>query len=196
MNIAIDIDGVLTNLEKFILNYGIKYCIENKIEYSVKPLGLTLYDEVANVLNISEEYTELFWKQNSKYYFTQMSCREFSKEIIDKLNKDNKIFIITARNDWGLCDELEGKIKEITKDWLSKEDIYYDELIFSEDKLEVCIKNKIDLIIEDSPNNIEKLNENFKIFCFDAVYNRGVSGKNIDRVYSWYDVLNKIENMK
>ena len=35
MKIGIDIDGVLTNVEQFSIDYLSKYCFENNIEYKV-----------------------------------------------------------------------------------------------------------------------------------------------------------------
>ena len=36
MRIGIDIDGVLTDLARFVSDYGIKFCYENNIEYKIK----------------------------------------------------------------------------------------------------------------------------------------------------------------
>ena len=33
MRVGIDIDGVLTNIEQFVIDYISKYCVENNIEY-------------------------------------------------------------------------------------------------------------------------------------------------------------------
>ena len=35
MRIGIDIDGVLTNVEQFSIDYFSKYCFENNIEYNI-----------------------------------------------------------------------------------------------------------------------------------------------------------------
>ena len=35
MKIGIDIDGVITNYEQFLLDYGSKYCYENSIPINV-----------------------------------------------------------------------------------------------------------------------------------------------------------------
>ena len=36
MRIGIDIDGVLTDAERFITEYGTKFCIENNLTYRIK----------------------------------------------------------------------------------------------------------------------------------------------------------------
>ena len=35
MRIGIDIDGVLTNIGQFVIDYTSKYCVENNIEYTI-----------------------------------------------------------------------------------------------------------------------------------------------------------------
>ncbi|MNI80897.1 5' nucleotidase, deoxy (Pyrimidine), cytosolic type C protein (NT5C) [compost metagenome] len=81
--------------------------------------------------------------------------------------------------------------------WLKLNDIYYDKLIFSpEDKLDICINHNIDIMIEDSPNNINTLSTKIPVICFNANYNSKCKGDNILRCYSWYDIYNKILNMK
>ena len=128
---------------------------------------------------------------------TSYKPRDFAVEVIKKLKENNNnIYIITARNEYGLPDDEEGNMQKLTKEWIEKNKIYYDELIFtSEDKRKVCKENKIDIMIEDSPTNVKELSEIIKVFCYDNPYNRGIEGKNITRVYSWYDILNKIVNI-
>ena len=48
-------------------------------------------------------------------------------------------------------------------------------------------------MIEDSPKNILDISTKVPVLCFDNPYNKKVEGNNITRVYSWYDILNKIE---
>lgn len=42
MRIGIDIDGVLTNIEQFLLDYGSKFCVENNLPLNIKKSN---YDE-------------------------------------------------------------------------------------------------------------------------------------------------------
>ncbi len=91
---------------------------------------------------------------------------------------------------------LYEKNKEIVKKWLEKNNILYDNIIFSsEDKLEICIKNNIDVMIEDKVENIEKISNKIPVICFNAGYNEKCNGKNIIRCYSWYDIYAKIKNL-
>ena len=50
-------------------------------------------------------------------------------------------------------------------------------------------------MIEDSPKNVEELSTKIPVLCFDCKYNESVEGKNITRVYSWYDIYDKIKGI-
>lgn len=200
MRIGIDIDGVLTDLESYIFDYGIKYCVENNLTYKIIP-G---YYEERKVLGISEENEEKFWNSYLKHYATEYKARDFASEIIKKLKEEgHEIYIVTARNEWGLTGEDYGKMKEFVKKWLEDNEIYYDRIIYTNDemqrdtkssKVKYCVGNYIDVMIEDSPKNIKEISKKIPVLCYHSSYNENVAGRNIKRVYSWYDIYNKIKN--
>lgn len=191
MNIGIDIDGCITDIARFIADYGIKFCYENNIKYNLKE---NEYDE-AKALGISDELAEKFWNEYLGFYATKYKTRDFAKEVIDKLKEKNKIYIITARNEEGLPKELYGYMQKMVIKWLEDNEIKYDKLIFSKgSKLPYCLENNIDIMVEDSPRNLLDISNKIPVLCFDNPYNKGIEGKNIRRVYSWYDILDKINN--
>lgn len=189
MRIGIDIDGVLTDLARFVSDYGIKFCHENNIEYKIK--DDSYYESEA--LGISLENAEKFWNKYLPYYATEYEPRKFASEVIKKLKENNEIYIITARNEEGLPKEVYGKMQEFVKEWLEKNHIEYDKLIFTVgSKLPYCLENNIDIMVEDSPRNLTEISTKIPVLCFDNPYNKNVEGENITRVYSWYDILHKI----
>ena len=104
----------------------------------------------------------------------------------------NEIYIITARH--GEQRISTEEIQSITKNWLEENGVIYDKLIFSpEDKLETCLNNKIDVMVEDKPANINKLSTKIPVVCFHSGYNEDCHGDNIYTAYSWYDVYHKIK---
>ena len=192
MRIGIDLDGVLTDLGRFVADYGTKFCYENNIECTLKE---DEYDE-GKALGISYEYVEKFWNKYLPYYAMEYNTREFASEVISQLKKQNEIYIITARNEEGFTKEFYGHMQVIVRKWLENNKIEYDKLIFTEgSKLPYCVDNKIDVMIEDSPRNIIEISSTIPVLCFDNPYNKTIEGKNITRIYSWYDILNKIEKM-
>jgi len=123
--------------------------------------------------------------------------RKFAPEIIEKLKKEgNKIFLITARHDDEMPQEYYGKMEPITKEWLKKQNIKNDKIIFEKEKLQPCIDNNIDVMIEDSPTNIQNLSNKIKIIKFDCQYNKDVNNENIITAYSWYHIYQIIKEMK
>jgi len=195
MRIGIDIDGVLTDIERFMIDHGTKFCFENKIEESIT---LGEYDD-AKMFNCNEEYVIEFWRRNLIDYFENYPIRDFAKEIIEKLKEEgNEIYIITARDDYGVPPEYIGKVREITKDWLDKNKIPYDKLIFTqESKLPYCIENYVEVMVEDSPDNIKEISSKLPVICFNNYWNEKIKeNKNIIRAYSWYQVYRKLKDMK
>lgn len=193
MRIGIDIDGVLTDIEQFIIDYGLKFCHENNLSYRIKS---NEYDE-AKALCISEENVDKFWNKYMKYYAKEYRARDFASEVIKKLKEyGHEIYIVTARNEYGLTGDDYGKMKKIVKEWLKKNNIYYDKIVHTEEtKLPYCVGNYIDIMIEDKPENIKQVATKIPVLCYNCSYNADIKGKNITRVYSWYDIYYKIKQM-
>lgn len=194
MRIGIDIDGVLTNIEQFVIDYITKYCIENGIEYNISNSNYDYY----RTFNISKEQEMEFWNQSLESYAIKEKARPFAAEVIEKLRQDgHEIYIITARWLTNRDDAMGNKMREIVKNWLYENKISYDKLIFSkaskERKSDEIIENKIDLMIEDSPNNINEISNIIPVICYNAEYNKDCKGNRITRCYSWYDIYDKIK---
>lgn len=191
MNIGIDIDGVLTNLEEYAINNGIKMCIEEGWKVDINPEE---YWETKK-FNWTEEQEEKFWNKYLEPYVLETRPREYAVEIIKKLREEgDKIYIITARNESGLPPESYGKMQEFTKAWLKKNGIEYDKLIFAGDKekLQQCLENDVDFMIEDSPNNILNISTQVPVIKYECKYNKKIAEKNITPAYGWYHIYNII----
>ena len=51
-------------------------------------------------------------------------------------------------------------MRKIVLEWLKENNIFYDNIIFSpEDKINICIENDIDLMIEDKVENINIISQ-------------------------------------
>ena len=193
MNIGIDIDGGLTKFERELVDYATKMSVDEGWPIDI---DLSQYDEL-KAFKWNTDQTMKFWNKYILKYFEETAPRTFAPEVIEKLRNDgHKIILITARDEYGVPQEHWGKEQQITKDWLSKNNIKYDKLIFETEKMQPCIENKIDVMIEDSPHNIEELSSKIKVIKFDCQYNRDVSNKNVSTAYSWYHIYDIIEEMK
>lgn len=196
MKIGVDIDGVLTNVIRYACDYGSKYFFEKYGKLNININAWSLKD----MFNTTDEEDKECWLTLVKDYSTNEPARPFAAEIINKIrNEDNEIYIITARgaSKW---DDVEGKVNSILISWLNHNNIKYDKLIISENKLEICKKYDIDIMIEDKTENINSISKELPVICFHENHNKELKGKNIYRVYSWYDVYYKYliikENIK
>ena len=194
MNIGIDIDGVLTDYQRSIIDYGTKMCIDEKWPIDI---DVTKYLEL-DTFNWNEEQSEKYWNRYMvEKYLIESPVRTFAPEVIKKLKQEgNKIYLITARTDEELPKEHRGKMKQITKKWLKSKKIKYDKLMFETEKLQPCLENYIDVIIEDCPENIRNLSSQIKVIKFDCQYNKDVNNENVTTAYSWYDIYRIINQMR
>ena len=158
MKIGIDIDDTLTDIRDKLKLAAEKYASElgkekredkyiednnNGTTYQIK-YGFT-YEELKYFLSVIHEG------------ITQKAApRENCVEIIKKLHDEgHEIYIITARDS-----EFHEDPYKLSKDWLDKNNVYYDKLIVNaRNKLEICRKENIELFIDDQLANCTKLSE-------------------------------------
>ena len=196
MKIGIDIDGVLTDVERWQLDYGSKFYYER---YQKEIVNFEGYD-TNQIFNVDDKLDEEFWREYFKEYSLNVEARKFANEVIDKLKQEgHQIYIITARGSFLSHSADVMSIEEnhqIVLNWLKNNHINYDKIIFSpEDKLDICKENKIDLMIEDKVDNINKISKIIPVICFHAGYNKDCKNSNIIRCYSWYDIYSKINKL-
>lgn len=189
MNIGIDIDGVLTDEHNYIIDKGAKFLNDRGIKYT---LHRDIYDS-EKVFEVTKEQWKEFWKQHIFDYSKNILIRPFASEVIKKLkNENNKIIIITARYYTTYKNEYQEQMQNIVKQWLEKNNVLYDEIIFSEDKVNVCRKLNINLMIEDKTENILSISSEIPVICYNHPYNEELHKKNIIRCYSWQEIYEKI----
>lgn len=190
MNIGIDIDGVIADIEPYIFEYGAKLLYDK---------GRTLDDikrkeyETYEIFKWDRDTEHEFWDNYMLEYYKNAPARAFALEVIRKLKEQgHNIYIITAR---GISEkDIYSYLKGMTKEWLKRENIYYDEIFFEKDKKKIIQEYNIDVMIEDYEKNIRNLEKYCEIIVFDCIYNQNVHEHN--RVNSWYEILYLIEHNK
>lgn len=192
MKIGIDIDGVLNDEAAFLIDYGTKYSYECALDYLID----TSKNGTHNIYDWPPVINDQFWE---KHYLTYLSSdkyiRQFSCEVISKLQKNHEIHIITAR-DTHNTGTSQKDVEILTKQWLAKHQIQYDAISFLKNKYDYIKQNGIDIMIEDNPDTIMELCNYMPIICYHTAYNNHVRGKNIFCVNSWYEVLKFFETDK
>ena len=150
-------------------------------------IGIDIDGVIVDILTPAVDYgTKYFVEENLpiKIDAEKYSILECSAEQEEKFWQRYFIKYITESN--------------ITKDWLEKNNIKYDEIIFTDDeeKVNECIKNNINVMIEDSPTNIESVATQIPVIKYECPYNKKINGKNIITAYSWYHIYDIISKIK
>ncbi len=192
MKIGIDLDEVIVEFVRGYLKlYNLKYkkniLFENIFSYNLwESLGIS-----------KEEAVQLADEYYTSEDFENIEFVKDVKESLQKLSKNNKLFIITSRH---------VKIKEKTKIFLKKIfPLINFEVIHSGDffdwqgksKAEICMEKGLDVFIEDRKEYaLECAKKKIKVFLLDKPWNRNVANENMTRVYNWNEILDKIGEEK
>ncbi len=182
MNIGLDIDDTMTNSSELITEYAKKYFNSD---------DMNLINSILNAKKIEGKLLDFYYE-----YLPEMmsiyKLKDNVKEVIDRLrSKGHKIIVITARGY-----TVQVGIAEITKEYFKRHQIVVDDIIFrSVDKTEPCIKNNINIMIDDSISVLEKLKENnIKPLLFNSVTNKDFN-TNIDRVNNWLELEEYLDKL-
>lgn len=148
MQIGIDIDGVLNNLQEYHTALGTRFCYE-------KNLPFTFHPEEYKVRDMFEWDRETEKKFYETYYAVFLTSSQFlkvhAKEVLRLLHRQNTLYLITARLEEDVPLSMNQSMYEITKEWLNRNELCYDHLLFSEpDKLELIEQIRLDFMIEDN----------------------------------------------
>ena len=195
MNIGIDIDDTISETFETLLPYAQKYTIEDlKIKSEIN-MNQDFLDHfyIVKMNGWKEQEAISFW---NKYYgeiLKKVNIKKFAAEVINRFKKKgHKIYLITAR--WDMPND---NIQEITKQWLKKNNVEYDELIINaSDKLQLIKEKNIDVFIDDSFKNCKNIaeNSNTKVYMMTSRVNGTFNHEKITRVYSWPEVYSLIES--
>ena len=181
MTIGIDIDDVITSTIELVAEYAKKHFGSNDSELIRKILHSKTIE--GNLLT--------FYKKYLIEMMENYQLKENSKEVIDRLkDKGYKIILITARG----YTPQEG-IRETTTNYLSNNDIYYDEIVFGAmDKSIICKEKNIDILIDDSIDNLESIRDTKTTpILFNSEINQSID-TDFTRVFNWLELEKYIEN--
>ncbi len=201
MKIGVDIDGVLNYRQEFMLECGTHYCLESGKGSLINPTGAHL----STMFGWDRATVHDFWNKYGILQMYEWPAQRFAAEVIRQLQQDgHEIWIITGRNRRDALIEgmPDNDWEEVTKLWLHKNRIPYDNIAFDlgrpapYDKGTFCTQHNIPIMIEDSPDYLLDLAGKTHIFIFDCLYNHQVHLDNSTRVYSWYDIYQKIKTME
>lgn len=186
MKIGIDIDDTMADTFDYLMPYiaeffdvDIKYLKDNNISYS----------------NLPKKMKERELEFAKKYYDKVIASTPFKPKVaeyIDKIKElGHEIIVITARDKTLYTDEYKATIEE-----LKKNNIHYDKLICDFDKANVCKNENIDLFIDDSIANCNKVNKlGIETILFSSKGNL-TDKTDLYRVDSWKNIYEKVKEKR
>ncbi|MBO5414672.1 MAG: 1-acyl-sn-glycerol-3-phosphate acyltransferase [Bacilli bacterium] len=200
-NIVWDIDGVLVDLEKYLLKTAPSFFEKKFNKKIVNPNSISLRE----MFDCTKEQEEMFWKYNLNLltYSLFEKTRYGIKEVMDKIHEDgDKNIICTAR---AKCDEdsIIGKVmRQAVSIWISKNNLPIDDIYFvpyknsAEEKLKVCRKVNATVMIDDDVNNTTTISKEFPTIVYSSDYNENVTGENIHHVKCADEIYLEISKIK
>ncbi len=191
MNIGVDIDNVLSNFNEELLKDYLKHDKELRDNGIVNK---AVY--IRKMFDWSEIEEKNYYENNIERIALKLKPIKDCSKYLKKLREDkHTIFIISGRNNGEYSDP-----HNMTIEWLKKYDIEYDKLILTnayehQEKVDYCIENNIDIMIDDSIHVCEKCEEkNVECMLFETPYNK--SENRFRKSRSWKEIYEFISNYK
>ena len=193
MKIGIDIDDTISDTYNSLFPYAQKFTIETlgrSGKLNTKQAVNHMY--VRTMHNWTEAEDHEFLDMYYDTFVKDVKIKPLAKEYLDKLAKDNEIYLITAR-----FPGRSANIKELTIDWLKENEVPYDELIFdAQDKVSIAKNLGLDLFIDDSYTNCKAISESgIKTLIMNSVVNSKFDIDNVTRVFSWPHIYQEYEKI-
>lgn len=194
MIIAVDADGVLTDMSSYCLKMGEKYLrrtASNPQAYSWEEMFETSFREIVCY------GIRIFIK-----YCKECAPRENAQSVIARLNQEGHVlYEVTARKFVTMRNPLGAYSRSMLLKWYEKHGFRFKQILFCSEqntaveKTESCLSIQAEIMIEDRPEVAKYLAENgITVLLFDAPYNQEVSGERIVRVRSWDEVYEWINS--
>ena len=195
MNLGIDIDDTIANTYDVLFKYVQEYTMDDIVtdrEKTNRDMIVQMYR--TNFRNGDKKQDKEFFNRYYEKTVLKVKPKIDVVKNIKKLKEEgNQIFLITAR-----FPSEKFNIEELTKDWLKKYEIPYDKLILnSENKVITAKEHCIDIFVDDNIKNCtEMAKAGIKTYIMDTIVNKDFIDENIERVYSWSQLYQKIEDYK
>lgn len=195
MHIGLDVDGVLVDTRTFQLREGKKYF--RKFGLCAKKPDMF---EVQDVFECSKEQREKFWTKYIWRYCLREPITKDAPRVVKKLREEgHEVIIITSRvhtTETGITGKL---FRWMLKHWLKKNHLEYDDIVFCKEKgsgvnkRQVCKDKNIDIMIDDTPENLYAVQEVCRVICYSAAWNRDYHNFDYCRANDFDDVYLKIQ---
>ncbi len=195
MIIGVDVDGVLTNLYRYVKKRNKVYFKHEKLaEKKKKNNGL------GELLGWSKDQDDRFWADNIFDYSINVKFYKQASKYLQKLKDDgHQIYIITLRYYLGEDSERGKEMEKIFYKSFEDNNIVYDKIfaLFPVgDKLPTILEKKVDVMIDDSRFNLESISKHVPTICYHTKYNKYLKLDNMTRCKNWKQIYKTIKQME
>lgn len=177
----LDVDGVLNLYPQCWIDY-----INMKLNTEIKTL-----DEAKNVLSY-KTYTDLKRDYRESDYKRNLEVRKGADAFSHFLKRNGyKVVIITSRPV-----EEHPRLIDGTIEWLKKNHILFDEIMFERNKPGAVVTKYPDLSfgVDDDKSRANLLGRwGYKIFLMDNNHNHGDTVKNVTRVFTFDEIIEAVK---
>jgi uncharacterized protein len=194
MLIGLDVDEVLAEtIVRVIERHNDVYCDEKKY----KREDFTSYNWSDVWGGTREDSINEIYDFVASEYHDRIEPKKWAVEGVKRLSKHHDLVAVTGRS---------FDFEEKTRNWLGK---YFGDMIdgvcFGNDyskngeminKSHIAKELGLELFVEDNfsyANDIAKVGT--KVFLFNAPWNQDLPDNGVQRVYSWYDIVEKLGYM-
>ncbi|MFW6230253.1 MAG: 5' nucleotidase, NT5C type [Bacillota bacterium] len=141
-----DIDGVITDEGNNENNIWYKYFINH---FGEKAKKVSNSYDFREAYDLPDTVIEDFLAKNKEKIFSSVPPYQEAIDFLTKLkNKGHKIILITARHE---------DYRDITQNWLNKNNIPYDRLYHDEDKAPLALNENLKLFVDDHKDNVREI---------------------------------------
>jgi len=201
--VIVDIDGVITNIDFFKYIEPLKHLSPSNIMKLLKNKKEEIHVmsdmEPEKIINSKIKSRILY--PGIALYSRKAKIRSNASIVINDLVEEDCNVVIMTKRPFGTEEGKMGdKIRGHVVKHLASNDIPYNKIRYvKSSKVEECIEEAADVIIEDSPKNIIALAEaGFKVICFRTCYNKHIT-EDIENVYvaeNWDNVYSIIHTLR
>jgi uncharacterized HAD superfamily protein len=180
MKIGIDLDDTICNSSPVFVAQAFKFCLERGLKPNAKIAWRDYH--VKTILGLDEKQTGEFMTLYHDTLIDLVQPHYLVKETLAALKTDgHQIIFITARPN-----EPRGSVA-ITYAWFKRYQLPYDQIRFAcQDKGQSCLKDKIDVFIDDLPNHCRAAaRRGVKTFVYDCPWNQSLRRRDVKRIYIW-----------
>ena len=192
MNIGLDIDNVISNFDKKLMEEFIKEDKNKRNNGIINNNTINIYE----MFDWSKDEIENFFCNKCEDWAKTLELNEGAKYFIDKMiNEGDNVYLITHR-----VYPHYNNAFEVTQQWLKDKQIKYTKLIISKetDKTSECKKYNVDIMFDDSVDNCNKMilgGINCYLYRSKEMYEKTPYG-NLRLVQNWKELYNEVLRLK